>query len=249
MNPDFERDSYGTFLSGHAPIFDSDGTFSGFVGVDFDLQYYLARESRFTVIAFGTLAAAILLSLSAGSVVTLYLGAMRRRVEELYRASITDSLTGFFNRRGAMEVIKPVAERYLGPSALLVVDINGLKLINELSGHSTGDAVIAQASESIRESMRAQDYCARVGDEFAIYAPDCALEAAEAMGACIVGKVSDKTIRLVGANFSIAVGIATHPGGYELDFVELYRKADHALGEAKAEGRNRLCVYRQPAAA
>jgi diguanylate cyclase (GGDEF)-like protein len=249
VTPNFEQDSYGTFLSGHAPIFDSQGNSSGFVGVDFDLQYYLARESRFSVIALGTLCAALFLALGAGYVVTLYLGAMRRRVGELYTASITDSLTGFLNRRGTMEVIKPLAERHFGPCALFVIDINGLKLINELRGHSTGDAVIAQASETIRQSVRPQDYCARVGGEFVIYAPDCALEVAEAIGRCIVAKVSDKTIPLVGANFSIAIGIATHAGSNAPDFAELYRDADLALSEAKAEGRNRFNVYRQPSAA
>src|SRR5262249_15173380 len=45
--PYFQRDTYGTFLSGHTPIYDSKGRYSGFVGVDFDLQYYLAQEASF----------------------------------------------------------------------------------------------------------------------------------------------------------------------------------------------------------
>ena len=59
--PKFIHDEYGYFLSGHTPIYDSQKRYSGFVGVDFDLQYYLAQEARFRAISIGTLTAAALL--------------------------------------------------------------------------------------------------------------------------------------------------------------------------------------------
>src|SRR4029079_14705717 len=70
--PAFQRDKYGTFLSGHAPIYDSQGRYSGFVGVDFDLQYYLASEARFRAIAIGSLIVTFVLSLGIGYLVAQY---------------------------------------------------------------------------------------------------------------------------------------------------------------------------------
>lgn len=103
INRDFEEDDYGTFLTALAPIYDSQGRYSGFAGVDFDTEYYLAREARFQAIAIATLGAALLLSLATGYAAAFYHGAMQRRVRELYDSSIRDSLTGMLNRRGAMD--------------------------------------------------------------------------------------------------------------------------------------------------
>jgi hypothetical protein len=105
VTPDFEQDDYGTFLTAHAPIYDSKGRYSGFVGVDFDTQYYLAREARFQSIAITSLAGALLLALIIGYLVARYHGAMQRRIRELHESSIRDSLTGMYNRRGVIEVI------------------------------------------------------------------------------------------------------------------------------------------------
>ena len=62
VNPTFEQDDYGDFLSATSPIYDSEGRYSGFVGVDFDLQYYLAQEARFRVIAIDSVIAALILA-------------------------------------------------------------------------------------------------------------------------------------------------------------------------------------------
>ena len=248
ITPNFEEDDYGTFLSAHAPIYDSQGQYSGFVGVDFDLQYYLARESRFRSIAIGTLAAALLMSLIVGYLVALYRDAMRRRVQELYENSITDSLTGFLNRRGAMDVIKRDAERHTGAWCLILLDIDGLKLINALRGHTTGDVVVARASEAIRESMREHDRCARIGDEFIVYAPDCSIAAAQNIAERIARQISSPEMPMVDANISASIGIAMHDGAENADFARMYHDADLALSRAKAEGRNRIGLY-EPATA
>ena len=60
VNPTFEQDDYGNFLTATAPIYDSEGRYSGFVGVDFDLQYYFAQEARFRTIAIDSLVAALI---------------------------------------------------------------------------------------------------------------------------------------------------------------------------------------------
>jgi hypothetical protein len=118
VTPSFEQDDYGTFLTAHAPIYDSQGRYSGFVGVDFDTQYYANHEARFRVIAIASLAGALLLALVIGYLVARYHATMQRRMQELHDISIHDSLTGLFNRRGVMQVIKKALEAHIGKSAV-----------------------------------------------------------------------------------------------------------------------------------
>jgi hypothetical protein len=192
VTPNFERDDFGTFLTAHAPIYDSQGRYSGFIGVDFDLKYYLSREARFRSIAAFTLGLALLLSLVIGYVVAIYLGAQQRRMRELFETSIRDSLTGMLNRRGAMDVMKKTVERYEGQSAMLIVDIDNLKLVNDMRGHATGDAVVAQTSEAIRANLRAGDECARLGDEFLIFAPGRDIAGAKELAHQILAQVAGR---------------------------------------------------------
>jgi len=248
VTPSFEQDDFGSFLTAHVPIYDSKGLYSGFVGVDFDLQYYLTREARFRAIAIATLGVALLLALAIGYVVAVYHSAIHRRIHELYDSSIRDSLTGLLNRRGAMQVIKKSLECHPRGSALLLVDIDNLKMINDMRGHATGDAVVARTSDAIRESIREGDECARLGDEFLIFAPDCDTEAATEIARRILGRLSGQGMPIVGAPFSVSIGIAVHDGaGAEFD--RLHRNADHALHQARAEGRNRVGVFEPSTAA
>ncbi|HEX9753538.1 MAG TPA: GGDEF domain-containing protein [Methyloceanibacter sp.] len=248
VTPSFEQDDFGSFLTSHVPIYDSKGLYSGFVGVDFDMQYYLTREARFRSIAIATLGAALLVALVTGYLVAVYHASIHRRMQELYDSSIRDSLTGLLNRRGAMQVIKKSVERHAGQRAMLLVDIDNLKMINDMRGHATGDAVVARVSEAIRDSVREGDECARLGDEFLIFAPDCDTEGAAEIARRILGRLSREGMPLVGAPFSVSVGIALHTGA-GADFARMHREADEALHQARAEGRNRIGVFEPSTAA
>jgi diguanylate cyclase (GGDEF)-like protein len=115
-------------------------------------------------------------------------------------------------------------------------------MINDMRGHSTGDAVVARVSQAIRESMRENDECARLGDEFLIFAPDCDTEGATDIARNILAQMSGKGMPMVGAPFSVSIGIASHDGaGAEFDRMHL--DADTALHQARAEGRNRVGVF------
>jgi diguanylate cyclase (GGDEF)-like protein len=173
------------------------------VGVDFDAAYYLNREARFRSIAIATLGVAMLLALGIGYVVAVYHSAISRRIHDLYDSSIRDSLTGMLNRRGAMHVVKKALESHAGSSAMLLVDIDNLKIINDLRGHSTGDAVVARTADAIRRSLRPRDDCARLGDEFLIYAPDCSKEEAVEIAEAILRRLAKQGMPLVGAAFSV----------------------------------------------
>jgi len=248
VTPTFEHDDYGDFLTAHVPIYDSGGRSSGFVGVDFDLQYYLAREARFRAIAIGSLVAALIVALVIGYLVALYHSAMHHRMQELYESSIRDSLTGLLNRRGAIDTIGKSARHKTG-NATLLVDIDNLKMINDMSGHATGDAVIALTVEAIRESIRGGDVCARVGgDEFLIFAPDCDADCAAEIAQRILARSSRPSMPLAGIKFSVSIGVAVHDGAHA-DFAQMYRDADAAMYQAREEGKGRIGVFEPSIAA
>lgn len=242
VNPDFEADDYGNFLTAHVPIYDSQGRYSGFVGVDFDTEYYLTREARFRAIEIGTLGAALSLALIIGYLVARHHAVTQWRIRQLHENSIRDSLTGFLNRDGVRQFIKPKLELNDGKSALLIVDIDNLKMINDLRGHVTGDAVITRASEAIRECVREGAECARIGDELIIFAPDCDLDTAMHIARGILARLSAQEMPIAGAAFTVSVGIATHEGT-GADFAGVYRDAESALQQARAEGRERIAVF------
>jgi diguanylate cyclase (GGDEF)-like protein len=243
VTPNFEQDDYGDFLTAHTPIYDSKGRYSGFVGVDFDLEYYFAQEARFRDIAIGSLIAALLLALAIGYGVALYYSSMQNRMHALYESSTRDGLTGLHNRLGAMDGVKRLLARRAKSYAALLVDIDGLKIINDTRGHATGDAVIARTGEAIRESIREDDECARVGgDEFFVFAADCNTEEAMAMAQGILAKLSKPSMPMVGANSSVSIGVVVLDGA-DAEFNRMYRDADAALYQARMDGKSRIGLF------
>lgn len=241
--PSFQRDVYGTFLSGHTPIYDSQGRYSGFVGVDFDIKYYLAQESSFEAIYYGTLAAAILIALLIGYLVARYHYHVQDRIEEQYRISIRDELTQLLNRRGALRFSREALAARASCYAVILVDVDDLKGINDVYGHAAGDEFIVKVADTIRTSVRDQDICARMGgDEFLIFASGCDLDAAAEIARRILSKVYVADDRSGRSHFGVSIGICVAPGA-EATFEALYRQADEALYKAKTAGRNRFVIF------
>lgn len=241
--PNFMHDEYGYFLSGHTPIFDSQGRYSGFVGVDFDLQYYLAGEARFRAISIGTQTAALMMALLIGYVTARYHYSQNHRIEEHYRLSIHDELTQLLNRRGAMQMVRRALATQSSSYAAVIVDVDDLKGINDGHGHAAGDDFLCKVADAMRVSVRSGDICARLGgDEFLIFAAACDLDSATDIARRILGKVyaSDATPGRSHFGVSIGICIAEPPG---VDFETMYRSADLALYRAKIAGKNRFVVY------
>lgn len=241
--PKFQRDVYGTFLSGHTPIFDSQGRYSGFVGVDFDIKYYLALESSFRAILYGSVAGAILIALLIGYLVARYHYYVQDRLDEQYRISIRDELTQLLNRRGALRFSREALAARASSYAVILVDIDDLKGINDLYGHSAGDEFIMKVSETIRNSVREKDICARMGgDEFLIFATGCDLDAATEIARRILSKVYAHDGNSGRSHFGVSIGICVAAGA-DTTFELLYRQADEALYKAKQAGRNRFVIF------
>jgi diguanylate cyclase (GGDEF)-like protein len=240
VTPTFEHDDYGNFLSAHVPIYDSQGGDSGFVGVDFDMQYYLAEEARFRVIEAGSLAVAVMAALLIGFLVALYYGDLRRRMRELYHRSTRDDLTGLLNRRGAKLAVDQALTTDTACCAMVLVDIDHLRMIIGMHGHSTGDAVVARTAEAIRQSIHEGEVCARLGEgEFMVFCPERdkggALEIAER----IMAALRSQEMPLADVEPAVTIGIAAYHGGNN-NFSQMYRDAHAALYQAKIEGRSSI---------
>lgn len=243
MNPDFQDDDYGTFLSAHAPVYDGAGRYVGFVGVDFDLQYYLAQDARFRAIGIGSFLAAMLIAVLIGYLLARQHYEILHEMRRHYDSSLRDDLTGLLNRRGALDAIGKSLARRAQVYATLLIDIDDLKRINDTHGHATGDAVIAQVAHAIRICTREGDECARLGgDEFMIFAANCDASCALEMAQRILARVAEQVSPITNMATGVSIGIAVqdHP---QASFDALYRQADAALYRGKAEGKRRVRMF------
>lgn len=173
------------------------------------------------------------------AVIFLGLGyVLGRQADTLRRLSTTDSLTGLCNRRALDDRVRAV--RYGSPLALLLVDIDGLKRINDQLGHRAGDNLLRRTATAIRHSLRASDVGARWGgDEFAILAPQTSRDAARQLGERLLvqlKKASDS--EHVGISASVGVAVFARDERLIENPDSLMRAADKALYRAKADGRD-----------
>ncbi|MFN3415494.1 MAG: GGDEF domain-containing protein [Caldimonas sp.] len=169
-----------------------------------------------------------------------------RMNEALLQLTIRDPLTGVFNRRGlddAMATVLAFARRVGRPVALLVCDIDHFKRVNDTFGHAQGDAVLRDFARLLVEHVPEADLVGRLGgEEFAVVLPGAdgsqALREAERLRAVVAAhgfSVQGQRLPLT-ASF----GVASAPGA-QASWAELIARADAALYDAKAQGRNR-CV-------
>ncbi len=158
-----------------------------------------------------------------------------RLLERSQQTARTDALTGLFNRHGWEQSIateEARAKRYGSSACVLIVDLDGLKQINDTKGHVYGDALIRSASTSIRSAIRENDIIARIGgDEFAILGIECDATGCEA----IFKNVTDA---LLSNGISASVGKAMRD--HRLGLFEAIATADRAMYMAK-EKRRRRC--------
>lgn len=178
---------------------------------------------------------------------TFYLIQALEQAREQFRlAAITDPLTGTYNRRWFMQILHEHAARPV-PSfaylALIMVDIDRFKTINDTYGHLIGDAVIQHVCTQIRTSIRSPDVLARIGgEEFALIvcsAPAEALRVAERLRTLVAATPLVHNGMVVACTVSVGVAVAAHPSAVS----QLFQHADQALYQAKEQGRNRIVTY------
>jgi diguanylate cyclase (GGDEF)-like protein len=157
----------------------------------------------------------------------------------------TDDLTGLANRRAFVEIGTAAvdqARRYHRPLALLMMDIDHFKKINDTFGHALGDAALRAAAEALRQAARRADTAGRLGgEEFALLLPETTIDRARVVAERIRRDVEALTVQHGNTpiRFTCSIGVAElTPDVNDLD--GLLRGADEALYRAKAEGRNRV---------
>jgi diguanylate cyclase (GGDEF)-like protein len=176
----------------------------------------------------------------------MFLSAAKLRLELVWRAQV-DELTGLLNRwalkRATMREIQRCG-RAKGALALVMMDLDGLKAVNDTSGHGCGDVVLQAVGGVLQETVRAQDSVARMGgDEFCILLPDTELSEAVTVAERLRAEVEELVIRYRGETVrvmaSLGVASSTHCG---LTWQTLMDHSDAALYRAKREGKNRVVV-------
>ncbi|MFN8163953.1 MAG: EAL domain-containing protein [Solirubrobacterales bacterium] len=162
-----------------------------------------------------------------------------------------DSLTGLLNRRRfRAELDQHVAftARYGGQGAVMIIDIDGLKEVNDRLGHQPGDNLIRRISGVLRERVRATDLVARLsGDEFAVLMPQTDTAGALQLGEDLRAQVAEgfpASTDLGGA--TISVGITMFGGKRGAGAEAVLVAADQAMYRAKEQGRNRIALFEGP---
>jgi diguanylate cyclase (GGDEF)-like protein len=158
-----------------------------------------------------------------------------------------DPLTGLPNRRFFDEKL----DEYLGAAsathqmAVLMLDLDGFKAVNDTYGHAAGDKALSEFSRRVTKVLRSGTFLARIGgDEFAIIKPKIdSLDEATNLARRIAAAVAEPfIIDGVTAEFGVGIGVAVAPND-GTDPEELARRADRALYRAKAAGRSRVCFF------
>jgi diguanylate cyclase (GGDEF)-like protein len=170
-----------------------------------------------------------------------------RALEELARR---DALTGLYNRRMADERLKEVfasQRRNHAPISVMLVDVDNLKLVNDLGGHDLGDSVLKSIACACRKVFRASDLLVRYGgDEFLILLPETGQEDARICADRLIAELATLPPVRLGDEFArlqISGGIATAEASEESDPEALIARGDRALYGAKRAGRNRIVAF------
>lgn len=161
---------------------------------------------------------------------------------DLYAEAHTDALTGLGNRLVLQRRLDALTadDGTTRPVAVLTVDVDHFKDINDTYGHAVGDAVLAHVAERLRASVRPEDTVIRVGgDEFVVVSDNVGAHDAEALGTRVLSAMeepmeADGHVLSVGLSVGVAAG--THPGATPQ---ELLAASDQSLYEAKRQGRGR----------
>lgn len=167
-----------------------------------------------------------------------------RLYQELERQAMTDALTGIRNRRTLNEQATQalaLAQRHARPLALLLIDVDHFKQINDMYGHDAGDAALQLLATALQRALRSEDLCGRLGgEEFVAVLPESDEGAARASAERLRHAVEHLAFNVYGVPvpLRVSIGVAVMCEGDE--FADLLRRADLAMYAAKRAGRN--CV-------
>lgn len=176
-----------------------------------------------------------------------YADSLRNKLDHSLEMAVTDPLTGLHNRRymaGQLEPLVEHAARGEASAAVLILDIDHFKTINDSFGHDAGDEVLVEFAVRLATNVRAVDLpCRFGGEEFVVIMPETRVEDAQVIADRIRAQIAGTPFMVMegkeSLNVTISIGVAAATG--RDDTVEaLLKRADAALYEAKQAGRNRV---------
>ena len=176
-----------------------------------------------------------------------YTECLRDNVQMSIEAAITDGLTGLHNRRYMESHLAKLVEQAVGrgkPLAVLMLDIDFFKAINDNYGHDCGDDVLREFATRVRKSIRGIDLACRMGgEEFVVVMPETDMSVAAAVAERLRRKIAGEPFGIEQGrrqiDVTISIGIAALESG-EDNAPRLLKRADQALYRAKRDGRNRV---------
>lgn len=166
----------------------------------------------------------------------------------LQRMAHIDELTQVLNRRGWMEHLQPLlahARRYQHPIALLSIDADHFKRLNDTYGHPGGDAILRALAHTLQANLREVDVLGRMGgEEFAIALPETSIEGAQTVAQRLLHAIRHSTVQYEDheIRFSISIGASVLQVGALDSLPQALKRADAALYQAKRQGRDQLCL-------
>jgi diguanylate cyclase (GGDEF)-like protein len=170
------------------------------------------------------------------------------RIHELRREAGQDPLTGLRNRRRFEEELRLAMARSRrdgSAGAVLVLDLDGFKAVNDTLGHPAGDRTLQHVARALRNRVRATDVVARLGgDEFAVVLLGCDLSEARAVADAVTAEIRDGADpESDGARATVSIGIAMFGGDRAARIESVVAEADAAMYAAKEAGGNRVRVF------
>lgn len=175
---------------------------------------------------------------------------VRSLINRLQREARTDTLTGLANRRAIEERLQEETERtdrYRRPMAVFVVDVDGLKSVNDRFGHAAGDALLRELAVRLRWAVRSTDYIGRVGgDEFVVICPETDSDTAAILAEALAlrakrGPVPDYD----DVSISVSVGWAVRSPGDDEEAIAVLGAADARLYAGREQTRSRQVIGRR----
>lgn len=175
--------------------------------------------------------------------------AMEQKNQQLERLSVTDGMTGLYNRNKLNAIIDDQLARYRRnkrPFGILMIDIDYFKTLNDSLGHIAGDEIIVTVAEKIAHSIRSIDYAARYGgDEFVVILPDSKIDETVKTAERIRQQVSSISYPIEEKAIQVTLSIGAIESEPDDDSITiLLARVDGALYEAKHAGRNRVFSIR-----
>jgi two-component system cell cycle response regulator len=181
---------------------------------------------------------------------------LRESLADGLRLAMTDPLTGLHNRRYAMPHLARIAERAVAAGrrfAVMVIDLDRFKTINDTYGHAAGDAVLVEVAKRLRANLRVVDLIARIGgEEFLVALPDTTIDAARATAERLRRMLAGMPVMIsegccISVTMSIGLAIGNSKDSENLSVDRMIALADRALMDSKADGRNQVTVGRSAA--